>query len=181
MGSLKIFNTKELEAVDNAVCLAEELVSNYYKMSSTQWLRSRYDVKTAKVLRPEERVQGPFAQVVGYEGRAKDVSLSSSTFDYYTICLQDKAILDAVETKPGLELFPFLVYVVSHELVHIVRFARFQQIYKVPSSKEEAMDEERRVHDLTWKILKPVCVPGLDKVLAYYVKWRCDAAFDTVI
>ncbi len=69
------FDHKELKAVNNAVAMAEEVVSNFYKMSEGQWLRRRYDVKTLVDLSRAEIVEGPFAQVIRYEGRLKDQSL----------------------------------------------------------------------------------------------------------
>ncbi len=167
----KIFSSSELQKVNDAVALAEELVSNYFKISSGQWLRMKYDVKTAKQLNSSERVDGPFAQVVGYDGKKKDTQLGSSRFTYYTVCLQDGAILDAVRENDELMLFPFIVYIVVHELVHIVRFGRFQQIYSKSSIAEHAMNEEIKVHDITWKILSEESLPGMDKVLEYYKKW----------
>ncbi len=171
MQKAQVFNSHELHKVEEAVALAEELVSNYFKMSSAQWLRIRYDIKTADQLNQSEMVDGPFAQVVGYEGRKKNAELGSSMFDYYTICLQDKAILETIGKKDELMLFPFLVYIVIHELVHIVRFGQFQQIYESSSKAECAMNEERMVHDLTWKIVSNEFLPGMDKVLEYYKKW----------
>ncbi|MBF0202127.1 MAG: hypothetical protein HQK66_12600, partial [Desulfamplus sp.] len=44
------FNESQLKILYEAVGIAEELVSNHYKMSSAQWLRSRYDIKTLKEL-----------------------------------------------------------------------------------------------------------------------------------
>ena len=38
------FKKDELTVVNNAVAMAEELVSNHYKMSASQWLRRRFDV-----------------------------------------------------------------------------------------------------------------------------------------
>ena len=45
--------------------MAEELVSNNYKMSASQWLGRRYDVKTLAELKPEEIIDGPFAEFLG--------------------------------------------------------------------------------------------------------------------
>lgn len=47
--------------VDKAVTISEELVSNFYKMSSSEWLRGKYEIKTAKDLSDHEFVSGPFA------------------------------------------------------------------------------------------------------------------------
>jgi len=44
--------------------MAEELVSEYYKMSASQRLRPKYDVKTLVDLDPAEIVHGPFAQII---------------------------------------------------------------------------------------------------------------------
>ncbi len=171
MHGKKIFSPSELTKVNDAVVLAEEFVSNYFRMSSGQWLRIRYDIKTLEQLKEAEIVDGPFAQVVGYDGRKKDAQLGSSKFNYYAVCLQDEAILDTVEKNDCIKLFPFLVYIVVHELVHIVRFGKFQQIYSASSQVEHAIKEEIKVHDLTRKILSEPTLPGMDKVLEYYKKW----------
>ena len=51
MENKSTFAQDQLKIVDDAVLIAEELVSNYFKMSSAQWLRSRYDVLTLKILK----------------------------------------------------------------------------------------------------------------------------------
>ena len=173
-----MFDSSQLREVEKAVALAEEIVSNHYKMSSAQWRRVRFDVKTSKDLAFEEMVKGPYAQVLGYKGQRPGALLESSAFDYYRICLQDGAVLKAVGRHGDLVLFPFLLYVVVHELIHVVRFSRFQQIYEGSSEPERVMAEEEKVHDLTWKMLGPVSVPGMGKVLKYYRKWRSGEMFD---
>ncbi|GAB6142869.1 hypothetical protein [Desulfocicer niacini] len=168
------FNEKQLCLVQEAVSVSEDLVSNYYKMSSAQWIRSCYEVKTAKDLDIQEQVHGPFAQVVGYRAQKKNGCLGSSCFDFYRICIQDQAILSVIENQAGLlKIFPFLLYILVHELVHIVRFARFQQIYDCASEAECAMEEERLVHGITFKILRGTTVAGMEQVFVYYRKWRC--------
>ncbi len=169
---LSRFSPAQLKTVEEAVMLAEELVSNYYKMSSAQWLHSRYEVLTAKDLAEHETVCGPFAQVVKYEARKNDEYLSSSAFTYYIICIQDDAVLKAVEKRESLHLLPFLIYVMVHELVHIVRFSRFHRMYEKSSSPENELAEERKVHDITCAILERVSVPGISGVSEYFEKWR---------
>ncbi len=171
MQKLRCFNTEELLKVDVAVKVSEELVNNYFKMSSSQWLKNRYDIKTAKDLAFHECVDGPFAQVIKYEGRKKDVSLGSSSFSFYKICLQDNAILKMVAKKDDLLLEPFLLYILTHELVHIVRFSKFKQRYENKNEADVTLDEERKVHFLTNRILKSISVPGLNKVFEFYKDW----------
>ncbi len=109
MMNLKTFTSDQLKTVTNAVAIAEELVSNHYKMSASEWLRPKYDVKTLVDLAPEEIVHGPFAQIVRYEAQRKDASLGSSTYDYYKICLQDHAIHSALDESSQMQLLPFSV------------------------------------------------------------------------
>ena len=168
----RFFNKAQLHQVQEAVSVSEDLVSDYYKMSSIQWLRSRYEVRTARELDSHEVVEGPFAQVLGYRGCPKDSSLGSANFDFYRICIQDGSILRAIALPfIDLKIFPFLLYVIVHELVHIVRFARFQQIYSCACEADCARDEEWIVHDLTRDILKSITVSGLEQVFVYYRKW----------
>ena len=95
MQKLKCFGPDQLEIVNDAVAMAEELVSNNYKMSASQWLGRRYDVKTLEELKPEEIIDGPFAQIIRYKGQRKNTSLGSATYDFYKICLQDHTIISS--------------------------------------------------------------------------------------
>jgi hypothetical protein len=166
----QIFSKAHIHVVNKAVALAEELVSGYYKMSASEWLRPKFDVKTHVDLSSDEIVPGPFAQVVRYEGRLKDASLGSSSYDYYKICLQDHEILEAIAQYKQLELLPFTLYILTHELIHIVRFSRFLQNFN--AIPKERMAEESRVHELTSEILRPVRIDGLLDVLNFYNQWR---------
>ena len=170
MMNLKTFSADQLGIVTNAVAIAEELVSNHYKMSASEWLRPKYDVKTLVDLAPEEIVHGPFAQIVRYEAQRKDASLGSSTFDYYKICLQDHAIHSALDKSAQIQLLPFAIYIVTHELIHIVRFSKFLQNFE--ATPEDRMAEEKRVHDRTHKILTKIRIAGISNVLKFYHKWR---------
>ena len=165
-----IFTDDELILVNNAVAMAEELVSNHYKMSASQWLRPKYDVKTIADLSEDEIVTGPFAQIIRYEGKLKGGVLGSSAYDFYKICIQDHAILTVLKERPEITLAPFALYVVTHELVHIVRFSRFLQNFN--ASDVEKLIEERRVHGITNDILDPVTAHGLLPVLDFYGTWR---------
>ena len=150
--------------------MAEELVSDFYKMSASQWLRPKYDIKTLAELNSDETVHGPFAQIIRYKGQRQNSSLGSSTYDYYKICLQDHSILSAQKQSDQIKLFPFTLYIVTHELIHIVRFSKFLQNFN--ASDEETMVEETRVHKITHEILSAVHIPGMEDVFKFYDKWR---------
>ncbi len=165
------FNSWELCKVGDAGNASEELVNNYFKMSSGKWLKNRYDIKTVKDLEPHECVDGPVAQVIKYEVRQKDIPLGSLSYSLYKVCLQDNAILSTIEKMRGITLEPFLLYVLTHELVHVVRFSKYEQRYENKNESDVTIEEERKVHELTFKILKSVSVVGLGKVFDFYSDW----------
>ena len=171
MYTKQYFTQKELLKVDEAAKIAEDLVNNYFKMSSTQWLKNRYDIKTAKGLDLHEQVEGPFAQVIKYEARKNTALLGSSLYTLYKVCLQDHAILCVIENHK-LPLKPFLLYILTHELVHIVRFSKYKQRYENKNEADMSLNEERRVHRLTHEILKPFPFEGLGEVFDFYEEWR---------
>lgn len=168
------FSAHQLEAVNRAVLLAEELVSNHYKMSSSQWLGPRYDVKTLNELEAGEVIDGPFAQIIRYRGRRKNTSLGSASYDFYKICLQDHTILATLGRRTDLPLFTFALYIICHELIHIVRFGKFLQGFD--ASEQERHVEEALVHAETHQILQPLRIEGLPGVLGFFENWRaaCD-------
>ena len=167
----RYFSKEELLKVDEAAKIAEELVNNYFKMSSGQWLKNRYDITTAKDLDLHEQVKGPFAQVIKYEARKNTALLGSSLYILYKVCLQDHAILCVIENHK-LQLVPFLLYILTHELVHIVRFSKYEQRYENQNEADVSINEERRVHALTYQILKPFSFEGLGEVFDFYKEWR---------
>lgn len=164
------FSPEELQVVTRAATMAEELVSNHYKLSTSQWLNRKYDIKTQAELHPNEIVAGPFAQVIRYKGQPEASPLNSATYDFYKICLQDHQILKTLSEQPDLKLFPFTLYIVAHELIHIVRFSRFLQNFA--ASEKERTKEEVHVHRRTLEILQNVTVEDLDSVFTFYKAWH---------
>ncbi len=170
MRALKTFTQKQIQIVNRAAGLAEELVSNAYKLSASEWLRRRYDIKTLADLTPAEIVHGPFAQIIRYQAQRSDTSLSTSSYDFYKICFQDHTILTKLKISSDLYLFPFSLYTVTHELIHIVRFTKFLQNFV--ATDDEKLDEEMRVHQKTHDILGDIRISGLAPVLAFYRRWQ---------
>ena len=164
------FNPEQIDVVNDAVAMGEELVNNFYKMSSTQWLHSRYDIKTLIDLEHNEVLDGHFAQVIKYCGVPGNRQLSSSVYDFYKICFQDHTILATLKLHPEMKLFPLSLYIITHELIHIVRFCRFLQNFE--ASPAETLTEETIVHRRTHKILHPVNVAGLEHIFNFYQRWR---------
>jgi hypothetical protein len=169
-GELEQFDADQIRIINESVVLGEELVSEHFKMSVNEWLRLRYDIKTLSELTGDEIIHGPFAQVIRYEGKRPDRHLGSAAYDFYKICLQDHTILSALKGLPDLSLSPFSLYIITHELIHIVRFCKFLQSFD--ASPEERMIEEGRVHALTHQVLSNLRIDGMTPVFSFYDQWR---------
>jgi len=170
MEKYQYFSPSDIRIVNNSVAMAEELVSNHYKLSATQLLHLNYDVKTLADLSKNEIVNDHFAQVVRYAEKTKNDLPDAPVRDFYKVCLQDHSIIHAMKKFTDLDLYAFSVYIVCHELIHIIRFRRFLQYFD--ASSNEKMNEEVRVHIKTHEILSNVNIKKLGPVLEFYKDWR---------
>jgi len=165
------FKREELLTMSEALDIAEDRTGDYFKFSSGQWKRHRYDVKTLSQLADCEGIPDVFALLK--KSKKERVEASSRYRDFYLICLQDHRILKALKRDRELGLLPLLVYVFTHELVHIVRFCNFSQRFEVSTKDREK--EECVVHATTYEILKELSVPRLGYILNSYETHRvCD-------
>ena len=163
---MAFFRQHELITVSDALEIAEDATENYFKSPIGQSKRYGYDVKTLTSLK--EREISSVALAVLSKGMRTLSSFESrtQTRDFYFICLQDHLILRALQRDGNLALLPFLVYIFTHELIHIVRFCTFLQRFDVMEQKRA--EEEGIVHSLTFDILKNSSLPNLDYVLDSY-------------
>jgi hypothetical protein len=159
-----MFSPEEIQVVSQAVEIAEDVTANHFKISTAQWKHVRYDIRTLAELSPDEIADCAFAQITRYSGKP-DLSRQRH-YDYFKICLQDQNIIAAVERDEGVRLLPLGVYVVTHELVHIVRFCKFLQHFD--AEPPERQQEEMRVHGITQRALGSLRIPHLDYVLEVY-------------
>ena len=163
---LRRFKGSEKPIIQEAVLIAENSATDYFKLSNSQWRRSRYDILTLEELRQEEISTHALAQVAKYTCYLPGRELKSAQYDLYRICLQDHNILNTLDKQTKLALLPLLIYVITHELVHIVRFSQFHHLFE--ATTEEKEQEEKRVHSLTREILKPFNCPDLEEISLYY-------------
>lgn len=145
--------------------VAEESVSDFFRLSDTAWRAYPYEVRTLADLLPVEVTNKALAQVLKLRKPPTANQLRSK--DFFRICLQDHNMLRLVK-REGVKdiLLPLLTYVLTHELVHIVRFYKFQHLFDTSPEQKEA--EEKKVYDLTANILRRVRLPQLDRVLIFY-------------
>jgi hypothetical protein len=162
----RYFHPQHKELLKEAAVIAEEMTFDFFKLQPSHWRRARYDILTLEGLRREEISPHAHALVAKYRGCPPNASLQSAFFDFYRVCLQDHNILKTLESSPQISLLPLLLYVVTHELVHVIRFSQFLALFE--ASEAEKAREERRVHRLTQQILQPLNFIDLPPVIRYY-------------
>jgi hypothetical protein len=164
------FEDRDVKDISDALDIAEDKTGNFYKFSFGQWKRHHYDVKTLNSLSEKEISSYAFALLNKRSRATKGYESRTKSRDFYFICLQDHHILNALLRDKNLELHPLLVYVFTHELVHIVRFCNFFQRFEITGKGKES--EERLVHNITYEILKDSTLPRMDYVLESYREHR---------
>jgi hypothetical protein len=169
------FQSEDISAVSEALTIAEDKTGDFYKFSPGQWKRHHYDVKTLTNLKNNEIIPHAFALLNKGARIVNSFDSKTKKRDFYFICLQDHQILKALKRDKRLRLLPLLVYIFTHELVHVVRFCNFVQRFEIFGDGRNM--EERIVHDTTFGILKDLSLPQLDYVLESYHPHRiCDLA-----
>lgn len=169
------FKDDNIDTISEALLIAEEKIGDYYQFSSRQWKRYQYDVKTLATLEEDEIISFAFALLNKRSRVVEGFDSSTKKRDFYFICLQDHLILNALRRDKNLTLLPLLVYIFTHELVHIVRFCNFFQRYEVMGKNREY--EESLVHETTFNILKKNSLRNMDYILESYKQHRpCELA-----
>ena len=148
---------------------AEELTGNHFKLSTTDWKRFKYDVKTLKDLDSNEISNEAFATLSKYTCQNESFDFGQRTFSFYKICLQDHNILKALKRDPAISFEGLLLYIAVHELIHIIRFNKFVTLFE--SDEATKQEEERIVHTTTSDILRASRLFKDDLVLARYEKY----------
>ena len=169
------FFKDEIAVLRQSIDISEELISDFYKVSTSEWKRYRYDIQSLRDLHAEEMTDAAFAQIRRYLRSPQTRTRGSEPGDYFKICLQDHVIRKAVRRDPQIEFLPLTTYIVIHELIHVMRFAKFQQRFDSTPAEQEA--EEARVHALTFQLLQRRRIDGLPEVLDAFSDCRTMETF----
>ena len=171
MQGFKYFAPGEIRLIDKALEISEDVTCNHYHISTVNWKKYGFEVSNLVQLQEEEITPYGLAQIARYVQPFPDRIPMYNSRDYYRICLQDHNILKVIDRKEGIELFPLMIYILTHELVHVIRFRKFMQRFDV--SLQEKDIEEGKVHQTTYQILKPLKGLQLTTVFQSYGDHRC--------
>lgn len=165
------FAPGEIHCIDQALEIAEEVSCNHYHISTSNWKKYGFEISNLAQLKEEEITPHGLAQIARYVHPYPYRIPMNYPRDYYRICLQDHNILRVLERNNGIELLPLMVYILTHELIHVIRFRKFIQRFDV--SEQEKEIEEGKVHQTTYQILKSLKVINLNPIFDSYVGHRC--------
>jgi hypothetical protein len=167
-GTLK-FSLPQRSLVFKAQKEAEERTTGYYCIPPFRWEKLHYDLLTREDHGWESIPDPMLARVRLLQGTG-----TKKSFDFYRIELNDPSILTAATRENLLEtpdLYSFLVYILTHEMVHLVRLSTILDKHPHPLAGCDT-EEEIRVQDVAHRILSdythllPVlnkfCTPGHD-------------------
>jgi len=167
------FNKKQRFWVGEALEIAETLARGYFQVDLGDFERFPYDLQTLANLKGQEKTRQALAQVCKYENRNRMAPLTYGRTEFYRICLQDDRILNTIRTESLSLLRPLLLYVVTHELIHVIRFSLDPKRFYLRS--QEKRIEERDVHRKTYELLRPFQDPQVELLLERYRPWWGDS------
>jgi hypothetical protein len=150
-----LFTSTDLATIFRAASVAEKLTGTFFDFANDEWTRNPYGVFTRKAVDSTLYREDVFAQVVLCSAR-RPATAKVPMEAGFAIVLQDPTILRALLRAGSPDLWTLMLFVLTHELVHIVRFRKFQVDCLAPASETEREKEEQVVHALTRKILAGV-------------------------
>jgi len=169
MAATIFFDKKQRFWVGEALKIAEYLAADYFQVDLEDADRFPYDIQTLANLKDQEKTQRALAQVCKYEYQKREAPLRRPGKEFYRICLQDDKILNTVKMERPFLLKPLLLYVVTHELIHVIRFSIDPQKFYLNTREKKV--EERDVHRNTYEILRSFKDPHVGLMLERYRPW----------
>jgi len=164
------FGAAELEVLANVQPIAEEIVGDHFRITSFGPQHHSYEIVTLASGGTSCREPTALAKLCRYDREERAITDGRHVSRFYRVCLQDDAILRHVDD--GLDLKAVLLYVLTHELIHIVRFESFQ-VHCDPAVSVRAREEEL-VHHMTERVLRALRDDDVDEVVDGLAPGRVD-------
>jgi len=167
--STQHFLPSQIYILERAVNVSEDIISDYFRLTTDYWIRNPYEVKTLKDAGDVDIPEGVYAHLLKYGKVLHEKDSGTDNRHLYRILVYDHRILEVTGGSEPL-LWPFLVYVMTHELVHITRFSKFECMV----SQEDKTAEEEKVHELTNEILGSVPIAKIGDVIDFFTGKQAD-------
>jgi len=142
------FSPPQRSLVLQALQEAEERTMTYYCIPPFRWEQLPFDLLTQN-----DQEWEPFPDPMLARVRCLQHVKPRMYFDFYRIELNDPGILAAAERERlARNLYPFLIYILTHEMIHMVRLSSILDNWQetvLPCDESE----EHRVQDISRRIL----------------------------
>ncbi len=158
-----LFTASDMSTIARATALAERLTQAYFGLAQDEWTNWPCGVFTLKQIDHELYREDTFAQVIRYRDSSPR-SGDNRQPDAFGIVLQDPNILQALLRSTDHDLWTIGLFLLTHELIHIVRFRRFNVDFFASESDRDR--EEELVQEMTREILSGVS--NTDLILSLY-------------
>jgi hypothetical protein len=144
------FSSDQRSLAIQAMDEAEDRTLQYYCIPPYRWQQTNYDLLTSQDHEWEPLPDSALARVQQLQPVKPAGRIPG---DFYRIQLNDPGIL-ATARREHLEfdLYPFLVYILTHEMVHLVRLSTIHT--KPITALVCSEDEENRVQRIAFRILE---------------------------
>ncbi|AEH44804.1 hypothetical protein Thein_0930 [Thermodesulfatator indicus DSM 15286] len=161
----KLKNSKERldkYLLGEASSLAEDLVGDYFNLADKDWRKLQYEVLLNSnyfLCLPPKALAGLFL-------------LETSDFlprrrrNFYKLVLAEDQILSLGLGASSLRAL--LLYIFTHELIHMIRFTKFAASFWMP--EKERLEEEKKVHLLSKEVLSLIKNEEIEKILKHFDK-----------
>jgi len=143
------FSNPQRSLIFQALNEAEERTAGYYCIPPFWWEHLRYDLLTRADYGWE-----PFPESMLARVRCLQRIHTSKPFNFYRIELNDHSILAAAEREDLIhDIYPLFVYILTHEMVHMVRLSSI--LDDPPNTVISYYDEseEAKVQGISQRIL----------------------------
>jgi len=163
MGAAGLFTRSDLLTICRAASLAERLTEKHFDLGENHWKANPYGIFSLKQVDQSLYEPDAFANVIRYKIRVEKRS-NSDEQERYGILLQDPNILRSLLRRSNHDLWTISLFILTHELIHLVRFDRFNVDFFAEAGIRQA--EEDLVSSITGDILSGVT--NTDQLLELY-------------
>ena len=134
------------------VWTGSELADRLFFANTRESIRGSYDVQTSEPAVVREKDEDAFARLMRLE--------SADRVLHYRVCLYDDEIIRFLDENVGTDMLTFIVYIMTHELLHIDRIRKGLADFDSSSHEEEVI-----VDNLTRIFMAKFPVTGRSKVI----------------
>ena len=152
------FNITERTFVYSALEEAAEYLRDFYCFSPREWFNYCYDVLTEGEGALDTSQRSCLCRSTEIQTGSSNPDAPGHRLDHYQIRLYDQQYSQkaVAPIRSGI-LIPFMVYILTHELIHIARFC--QNLHPFDCDPEFLEKEEQKVDRLTREVLKDTQEP----------------------